>query len=127
MAACSSRTRRRWSITAVTEQRIRVAPTRVRIADLAILRADAPREKVTATPPLLCVEILSPKDRFSRVQVRLEDYLAMGVATSWLIDPIRRSAYIFDANGLHPADPTRLTVPNTPILVDLTEPFAALD
>lgn len=32
---------------------------RVRICDLAILRADAPREKVTETPPLLCIEILA--------------------------------------------------------------------
>lgn len=118
---------RTWGITTVTEQRIRVTPSRVRIADIAILRAEAPREKVTATPPLLGVEVLSPKDRFSRVQVRLEDYLAMGVAQSWLIEPSRRSAYMFDANGLHPGHPTRLTVPNTPIAVDLTEAFLALD
>ncbi len=51
----------------------------------------------------------------------------MGVENIWLVDPIRRVAYAFDAAGLHLADPTRLTVPNAPIHLDLTEAFAALD
>ncbi len=112
---------------AVVEQRIRVSPTRVRICDLAILRADAPREKVTETPPLICIEILSPEDRLSRAQRVLADHLAMGVQNLWLIDPLRRSAHTFDSNGLHYADPTSLAVPNTPIALDLTDAFAALD
>ena len=116
-----------WQMQAVVEQRIRVNATRVRIADLAILRADAPRERVTQTPPLICIEILSRKDRLARVLPRIADYLAMGVQNLWLVDPIRRSAHTFNHGGLHHADPTRLTVPNTPILLDLTEPFAALD
>ena len=116
-----------WGVIAVVEQRIRVAGTRVRICDLAILRADAPREKVTETPPLVCIEILSPEDRLSRAGRVLADYLAMGVQNLWLIDPIRRSAHVFDTAGLHHADPTNLTVPNTSIKLDLTEPFAALD
>jgi hypothetical protein len=40
---------------------------------------------------------------------------------------MRRVAYTFDASGLHEADATRLTVPNTPIHLDLTEFFAKLD
>jgi Uma2 family endonuclease len=116
-----------WAIDPVVEQRIRVSPTRVRVADIAILLADAPREKVTATPPLLCIEILSPEDRLSRVKVRLADYLAMGVQNIWLIDPIRRSAFTFNASGLHEADTTNLTIPNTPIHLDLTPFFAKLD
>jgi hypothetical protein len=51
----------------------------------------------------------------------------MGVANLWLIDPMRRVAHTFDAAGLHEADTTRLTVPNTPIHLDLTEFFAKLD
>jgi len=116
-----------WSIQGVVEQRIRVAERRVRIADFALLRADAPRERVTLTPPLLCVEILSPEDRLPRAKEVLADYHAMGVPNIWLIDPIRRAAFTFDATGLHEADPTRLTIPNTPIHLDLTEAFAAID
>ncbi len=116
-----------WSIRGVVEQRIRVAGRRVRIADFALLRADAPRERVTLTPPLLCIEILSPEDRLPRAKEVLADYFAMGVPNIWLIDPIRRAAFTFDATGLHEADPTHLTIPNTPIHLDLTEAFAAID
>ncbi len=116
-----------WGIHGVIEQRMRVSASRVRICDLALLRADAPREKVTETPPLICIEVLSPEDRLPRVQKVLADYLAMGVCNIWLIDPIRRSAHTFDADGLHHADPTNLTVSGTDIQLDLTEPFAALD
>jgi Uma2 family endonuclease len=116
-----------WHTDAVVEQRIRVSPTRVRICDVAILHADAPHEQVTATPPLICIEILSPEDRLARAQVVLGDYLKMGVPNLWLIDPIRRIAYTFDATGLHLADTTSLTVPGTPIHLDLTAFFAKLD
>ena len=53
--------RKDWGILPVTEQRIRVAEDRIRICDVALLRSDAPREKVTVTPPLVCLEILSRK------------------------------------------------------------------
>ena len=57
----------------------------------------------------------------------LADYFAIGVPNIWLIDPIRRSAFTFDANGLQEADPKNLTVANKPIRLDLTEAFAAID
>jgi Uma2 family endonuclease len=116
-----------WHTDAVFEQRIRIASSRVRICDIAILRSDAPHEEVTATPPLICIEILSPKDRLPRAELVLADYFAMGVPNIWLIDPYKRLAYTFGPTGLHPADPTNLTVPGTPIRIDLTTLFAKLD
>jgi Uma2 family endonuclease len=118
---------RDWNVLGIIEQRIRVAGNRVRVCDFALLRADAPRESVTVTPPLLCLEILSPEDRLARAELVLADYRAMGVLNIWLIDPLRRAAHTFDAAGLHHADPTRLLIPNTPIHLDLTGLFAALD
>ena len=116
-----------WRIKTVVEQRIRVNTERVRICDIAALRAVAPREPVTQTPPLICIEVLSPEDRLARAELGLSDYLNMGVANIWLIDPLRRSAYTFDADGLHIADPANLTVLGTPIHVDLVEAFSSLD
>jgi Uma2 family endonuclease len=116
-----------WAIRPVTEQRMRIGSSRVRVCDIAILRADAPRESVIATPPFICIEIMSPEDRLSRAKEVLADYFAMGVPNIWLIDPIRHLAFTFSAKGLHEADPTNLTVPNTPIHLDLTEAFAAID
>lgn len=116
-----------WKTNAIVEQRIRIASNRVRICDVAVLRSDAPRESVTITPPMLCIEVMSPEDRLSRAKLVLADYLSLGVENIWLIDPIRRSAFTFDSNGLHEADTTNLTIAGTPICLDLTEAFAAID
>ena len=77
---------------AATELRLRVASDRVRIPDLCVFLTD-PRERVPSTPPFLCIEILSPEDRMSRLEVRINDYLAMGVRYVWIIDPETRQAF----------------------------------
>ena len=76
--------------------RIRVSPTRIRVPDLCVYLAD-PKQQIPSTPPFLCIEILSPEDRMSRVEVRINDFLAMGVNTVWLIDPETRQAYTANA------------------------------
>jgi Uma2 family endonuclease len=116
-----------WSAEPLVEQRIRINSSRVRVCDIAVVRADASFEEVILTPPLLCIEILSPDDRLPRAELVLADYFAMGVPNIWLIDPIRRVAYTYGSRGLQPADVTHLTVPGTSILLDLTEAFAKLD
>ncbi|MDQ2925893.1 MAG: Uma2 family endonuclease [Acidobacteriota bacterium] len=116
-----------WEADTVIEQRIRINSSRVRIADVAVLRADAPHEEVTATPPLICIEVMSPEDRLSRAKLVLADYFAMGVPNIWLIDPIRRIAYIYNASGMQLVDSTVLAVPGTEIRLDLDDIFAKLD
>ncbi len=116
-----------WHIKGATDVRMRIASSIIRVCDVVLLHEDAPHEQVIQTCPLLCVEIMSPDDRFSRAKEVLADYLSMGVPNIWLIDPIRRAAFTFDATGLHEADPTQLRVPNTPVHLDLTDAFAALD
>ena len=65
-------------IRVLTELRIRVSAGRVRIPDLCVFLKDQ-YERVPSTPPFLCIEILSPEDRMSRIEVRINDYLTMGV------------------------------------------------
>ena len=115
-----------WKIISITEQRIRVTESRVRIADLCALRAETPVEQVTATPPLLCVEVLSPKDRLSRTVQVMEDYLQMGVEHLWVIDPRNRVAYTYSSSGLLKLVGDRLTIAGTPIYVDVPSLFARL-
>jgi Uma2 family endonuclease len=76
----------------VTELRIRVRPNRVRIPDVCVWLAD-PRERVPTKPPFICIEILSPEDRMSRVEVRINDYLAMGVPYVWVLHPETKQAF----------------------------------
>ncbi len=127
ISAIFSNNEEAWGTDAVVEQRIRINSSRVRICDVAILHLDAPHEPVTQTPPYICIEILSPEDRLSRAQLVLADYFAMGVPNVWLIDPIRRIAYAFNARGLQLLYTLKLTIPNTPILLDLEALFARLD
>jgi Uma2 family endonuclease len=107
-------------------QRVRVSATCVRVADLCILRTDAPYEPVIQTPPLLCIDILSPKDRLSQTLRRLEDYLQMGVENLWVIDPRDRTAFTYTEAGLLKLVGDRFTIPGAPNYVDLPSLFAKL-
>ena len=75
------------------EQRIQVTATRVRVPDVCVVEE---LENVVTQPPLLCVEILSPDDRWSRTNSVISDYQAMGVPCVWVIDPWSSRAWIFD-------------------------------
>jgi Uma2 family endonuclease len=116
-----------WDVIALVEQRIRVGPRRVRIADICLLRRDAPKEQVIVTPPLLCVEILSPEDRLPRAARVMEDYARMGVPNLWLLDPQDRVAYNYTSEGIFKLTADRLAIPNTEIHIELPTLFAALD
>ncbi len=88
-----------WNVYTLVEQRIRVAARRVRVADLCLISRDAPREQVVTTPPLLCVEILTPEDRLPRAARVMDDYARMGVPNLWLFDPIDRVAYVYSTEA----------------------------
>jgi Uma2 family endonuclease len=76
------------------EQRVQVSPSRYRVPDICIVSEDAPYEKIIRTPPLLCIEILSPEDTMSRTLRKIQDYFDMGVPTCWIVDPMAREGWI---------------------------------
>lgn len=77
------------------ETRIQVSPTRFRIPDVSVYEEE-PEEQIFTAPPLVVAEILSPEDRMSRMQRKVEDHRAMGCPNIWILDPWRRKAYRFD-------------------------------
>jgi Uma2 family endonuclease len=77
----------------MVEQRIQVSRSRVRIPDICLIGAQD-NDEVTQQPPALCVEVLSPDDRWNRIQDRLTDFLSFGVPTIWIIDPYTKEAWI---------------------------------
>jgi Uma2 family endonuclease len=107
----------RWKVEAYPEIRLRIAPRRVRVADIAFLPLGRAFEAVLTTPPVAIIEVLSPEDRVSRYQARLDDYRAMGVANIWVIDPMRRQAYDCSQGGWQPVD--RLAIANSPVEIPL--------
>ncbi len=127
LASLFARKEREWNVIGLIEQRILVAPDRVRVCDVCLLDRSAARERVLRTPPLLCVEILSPEDRLSRVEVVFTDYLNMGVQNIWLLDSIRQMAHSFGTMKLQAVNSGHLAIPGTSIDLDLAEAFAAVD
>lgn len=77
----------------LVELRTRVSSTRVRIPDVSVV---SELEEVTSRPPLLCVEVVSPDDRWNRIRASVHDYEEMGVPCVWVVDPYERRAWIFE-------------------------------
>jgi Uma2 family endonuclease len=84
--------RKEWGITVVPEQRVQVSPTRFRVPDVCVVLGH-PEDQIFRDPPFICIEILSPDDRLSRVNERVSDYLQFGVPYVWLLDPQTRKAW----------------------------------
>jgi len=112
-----------WRLRVLPEQRVQVNPHRFRIPDVCVLRGDAPYEPIIHAPPLICIEILSKDDTFKSITERLDDYLAMGVANIWVIEPHTRRGYIYNPNGFLEAKDGVLRVPNSEIAVPLADIF----
>ena len=113
-----------WKVMTSTEQRTRVASSRVRVPDLVIVKAE-PQPAVIQAPPILIVQILSPDDTYSDLEERVADYRNMGVAAIWAIDPRTRSGRMCIGDDWKSA--RRLEVPGTPIFVELDELFSFLN
>src|SRR5580692_9127860 len=76
---------------ATIETRLRISPTRYRVPDVCVYEIE-PEEQVFQTAPWIVVEILSPEDRMSRMQQKIEDYHGIGCPNIWIPDPWRRKA-----------------------------------
>lgn len=114
---------REWGIIVITEQRIQVAESRVRIPDLTVTKA-GPQPDTLVDPPLLVIEILSPDDSYSDTQERARDYRQMGVETVWIIDPKTRTGRM--CSGANWIEAKRLAVAGTPLYVELDEIFGQI-
>src|SRR5947209_18114738 len=74
------------------EQRVQLSNSKIRIPDVCVIPYDD-KDEVIQSPPALWVEILSPEDRWGRVQAKIDDCLRFGVGTLWIIDPYSRQAW----------------------------------
>ncbi|HZL57097.1 MAG TPA: Uma2 family endonuclease, partial [Bryobacteraceae bacterium] len=112
-----------WHIRVVPEQRVQVSPSRFRIPDICVVLAESPVEAIFRQPPFLCIEILSKDDTFKSLTERLDDYLAMGVANVWVIEPHTRRGYIYNSNGFLEAKDGLLRASHSEIAVPLADIF----
>jgi len=105
------------------ELRVQVKPTRFRVPDLCVTLGD-PSEEILTRPPFLCIEILSPEDRMSRIETRINDYLEMGVRYVWVLDPQTKQAFTATAaEGLREVKHGALETANPRLELPLAEMF----
>ncbi len=109
------------------EQRVQTSETHYRVADICVVRGDAPWEGIVHTPPLLCIEVLSPKDRMSRVQERIDDFIAMGVAAVWVVNPRKRSVFVAERSATLQLAGDVLMLEGTGVRIPVPSIFAELD
>ena len=118
---------REWQIRVSTEWRAHVGARRYRIPDVTVVPRNASQSGVLETPPLLCIEILSPEDRIPRLLRRLKDFFDMGVESIWVLDPETRTGYHASRFGILEPEDGILRVKNSPIHIALPELWAEFD
>jgi Uma2 family endonuclease len=80
------------------------APKMVRKPDVSFIRRERipdsrlPRGLVRIRPDL-AVEVVSPKDEFEEVDVKVEDYLRAGIPLVWIVVPATRQVYVHRPDG----------------------------
>ncbi len=115
--------RKEWNIFPIPEARIQVSATRFRVPDVAVFLRPEPDERIFTCPPFLCVEVLSPEDRMSRMQDRIDDYLNFGVRYVWVIDPSAFRAWVYAKGRIEEVKQGTLWTEDPRLEVPLTELF----
>lgn len=81
------------------ELRLRVAPEKFRVADIAIFDTK-PSAELPPETPLAAIEVLSPDESHAELMRKFEDYERLGVRHIWLVDPIAQRFAIYHAASL---------------------------
>ncbi len=72
-------------------------PDTVRAPDIMFFRKgklEEIPEGFIQTPPDLVIEIVSPNDRWSDLEGKVDDYLRAGVKVVWIVDPQRKTVLV---------------------------------
>jgi Uma2 family endonuclease len=109
---------------AFAETRVNVRASRYRVPDVCAYLDSEPEEEVFTRPPFLCVEVLSPEDRISRMMQVVKDYFEMGVRDVWIVDP-QGEVYLCDAAGGWKIAPREFGTSDTRIVTSYSEIFGA--
>ena len=105
------------------EVRVQVKARRFRVPDVCLIAGGKPKTRTVQEPPFLVVEVLSPDDRMSEMQDRIDDYLAFGIPYVWIVDPAKRRGYVQTAEGGHEAKDGVLRTESPVMEVRLAELF----
>jgi len=84
---------------------LRILRDQIRVPDVAFLSwrhfpgRVLPAESVPAVVPDLAIEVLSKSNTKNEMERKLDDYFAAGVALVWFIDPVLRTAEVYESRN----------------------------
>jgi Uma2 family endonuclease len=116
--------RREYGIYVFPELRVQVAARRYRVPDITVTTRKI-QGRILREPPFLCIEILSPEDRASRIETKIDDYLGFGVPNIWIIDPHEKKGWSYTREGKRESTEV-LTTSEPDLALSLSEVFSAL-
>jgi Uma2 family endonuclease len=116
-----------WRVLPLPSLRMRVSATRVRVADVCIVRRESPDEQILTHPPLAVIEVIDDEDRFSATVEKLDDYLQFGIENIWTVHPRMRQLCRYISIGLEKVVSGEVDIPDTPIRLNVKSLFAELD
>ncbi len=105
-------------------------PDTVRAPDVAFIRTERiPAEPMYTYPefaPDLAVEVLLPSDRAGQVLSKVGDWLDAGARLVWIVDPLRRLARVYRADGTVSSLSADGTLDGEDVLPELRIPVASM-
>lgn len=94
--------------------------------DFDVANDDSSGSSFIDGPPILAVEILSPSDKMEGVSEQIEEYLALGVALVWVIDPRFRTVEAFRPDAEPQLFNVQQTLAADPFLPGFNTPVRAI-
>lgn len=112
-----------WRTFVFPEQRVQVSAKRFRVPDVCVYVGEEPQDQIFRTPPFICIEVLSPEDRWERMQQRIDDYLRFGVPYVFVLNPRDKRAWAYTKDGSTEIRDGGLRTENPALTVPLVEIF----
>jgi Uma2 family endonuclease len=108
------------------ELTVRIREDKYLVPDVVVDRIERRQQPYPTKPVYLCIEIMSPDDRFSEVATKCEEYHAWGVPFCWIVDPEKRASWQYAAGERPHEIPAGGELTTGEITVSLTELFEGL-
>jgi Uma2 family endonuclease len=114
---------KQWKVFVFPEQRVQVSAKRFRVPDVCVYVGEEPQDQIFRTPPFICIEVLSPEDRWERTQQKIDDYLKFGVPYVFVLNPRDKRAWAYTKDGSTEIRDGVLRTENPALAVPLEEIF----
>ena len=114
-----------WKTFVFPEQRVQVSARRFRVPDVCVYVGEEPQDQIFRTPPFICIEVLSPEDRWGRMQQKIDDYLKFGVPYVFVLNPRDKRAWAYTKDGSTEIRDGVLRTENPALAVPLAEIFGS--